>query len=122
VELETRAFSEATAELGRRRAATVAAREITAQDAEAVAGLEDWRKSKAEESLRETFDDRVAKHAAEVEARLWQEGEADVGRRLLFGGPAGPDGIPPARPLTELLAEAEMPTQQEESADGADQE
>jgi hypothetical protein len=108
VELSTRAFAEATAELGRGRAATVAEREIRAKDAEAVAGLEDWRKAKAEEALRESFDERVAKHAAEVEERLWQEGEARVGARLLF--PDGPGrATPEARPLQELLAEARQP-------------
>lgn len=112
VELETRAFADATRELGRRRAATVAEQEIRAQDAEALAGLDDWRRGKAEEALRSSFDDRVAKHAETVESRLWQEGEADAGRTLLLGVLGGPDGdMPVARPLRELLAEAE--TEQE---------
>ena len=108
IELQTRSFAEATQELGRRRAAVVAEREIRAKDTEAVAGLEDWRKAKAEEALRESFDERVARHAADVEERLWREGEARVGARLLF--PDGPGhATPEARPLQELLAEASQP-------------
>jgi hypothetical protein len=37
---------------------------------------------------------------------LMAEAEAKVGVRLLFG-PSAPDTTPTARPLTELLAEAE---------------
>jgi len=112
VELSTRAFAEVTAELGRGRAVTVAEREIKAKDAEAVAGLEGWRKAKAEEELRSSFDDRVARHAQEVEARLWEEGEAKVGSRLL--SPGGPnDDAPRARPLSELLAESQGQPEEE---------
>ena len=69
-----------------------------------------WR-----EALRSSFDDRVAKHAEEVEARLWQEGEADAGRTLLWGALGGPDGDTlVARPLRELLSETET---EEEIAD-----
>lgn len=44
----------------------------------------------------------------QVEARLWSEGEADAGRRLLF--PDRPPGdTPVARPVAELLAEGAQP-------------
>lgn len=116
IELQTRAFAEATVELGKRRAATIAEREVRDQDAAALEGLETWRAEKAREELTESFDERVAKRAAEVEARLWEEGESRVGRRLL--SPGGPnDDAPLARPLSELLAEAEAQQVQEGEAD-----
>ena len=77
--------------------------------------METWRKPKAGRTS-ESFDERVAKHAAEVEARLWEEGESRVGRRLL--APGGPNNVAPvARPLSELLAEAETQQVQEGEAD-----
>ena len=59
------------------------------------------------EDVRDSFDDRLAKRVEPTKERLISEAEAKIGTRLIFG-PNGPDhDTPVARPLTELLAEAE---------------
>jgi hypothetical protein len=114
VELESRRMQQVNSELALHRAGVVAEREQRAEDEAAIAGLEDdWRRVKASQELEQTFADRLAKRVPATEERLWSEAEVGVGRNLLWGGPGpGPAG-PVARPLSELLAEANTPTEQE---------
>ena len=68
-----------------------------------------WRigEGKATEALRSSFDDRLAQRVGLTQERLIAEAEARIGTRLIFG-PSGPDGnVAIARPLSEMLAEAE---------------
>jgi hypothetical protein len=115
VELSNRSMAETNAALARHRATVVAERELRAEDNAALEGLEDWRRGKAEETLRSSFDDRLAKRVPETEERLVAEAESKIGTRLIFGR-SGPDGdVPVTRPVRELLAEANQPpTTQEE--------
>ena len=107
IELSTREMQDVNAELATHRATVVAERELEAEDEAALEGLETWRRGKAEEALRDSFDDRLAQRVEPTKDRLIEEAEAKIGTRLIFG-PNAPDGdAPVARPLTELLAEAE---------------
>jgi hypothetical protein len=116
-ELSVREMQQANVELASHRAAVVAERELRAEDEAAVAGREDWRRDKATEALRDSFDDRLAKRVEPTKDRLTAEAEEKVGAQLLFG-PSAPDTITPvARPLTEMLAEAETQQTGEEIAD-----
>ena len=106
-ELNSREMQQANAELASHRAAVVAERELRAEDQTALEGLQDWRRDKAAEALRDSFDDRLAQRVEPTKQRLIDEAEEKVGARLLFG-PSAPDTTPAARPLTELLAETEQ--------------
>jgi hypothetical protein len=80
-------------------------------------GLEDWRRAKATEALRDSFDDRLAQRVEPTKERLIAEAEARIGTRLIFG-PSGPDGnVAIARPLSEMLAEAETGQETEPAED-----
>jgi hypothetical protein len=106
-ELSVREMQQANTELALHRARVHAERELRAEDEAALAGLEDWRRGKATESLRSSFDDRLAQRVGLTQERLIAEAEARIGTRLIFG-PSGPDGnVAIARPLSEMLAEAE---------------
>jgi cell wall-associated NlpC family hydrolase len=106
-EFGTRAMQQTNAELAIHRAHVHAERELRAEDEAAVAGLENWRREKATEALRGSFDDRLAQRVGPTKERLISEAEAKIGTRLIFG-PSGPDGdVPVARPVSELLAEVE---------------
>lgn len=106
-ELSVREMQQANTELALHRARVHAERELRAEDEAALAGLEDWRRGKATEALRSSFDDRLAQRVGLTQERLIAEAEARIGTRLIFG-PSGPDGnVALARPLSEMLAEAE---------------
>jgi hypothetical protein len=107
VELSTREFADINAELANHRAGVVAERELRAEDEAALGGLEDWRRGKAKEDLRDSFEHRLAQRVEPTKERLMSEAEAKIGTRLIFGPNAPDHDAPVARPLTELLAEAE---------------
>ena len=106
-ELSVREMQQANTELALHRARVHAERELRAEDEAALAGLEDRRRGKATEALRYSFDDRLAQVVGPTQERLIAEAEATIGSRLLFG-PSAPDkNVASARPLSEMLAEAE---------------
>ena len=107
VELNSRTMQQANAELASHRARVHPERELRAEDETALAGLEDWRRGKAEEALRDSFDDRLEKRVEPTKERLLSEAEEKVGARLLFGPGGLEDDVPTARPLSEMLAEYE---------------
>ena len=106
-ELSVREMQQANTELALHRARVHAERELRAENEAALAWLEDWRRGKATEALRSSFDDRLAQRVGPTQERLIAEAEATIGSRLLFG-PSAPDrNVASARPLSEMLAEAE---------------
>jgi hypothetical protein len=116
-ELSSRAPAQTNAELAHHRARVHAERELRAEDEAALQGLEDWRRAKATEALRDSFDDRLAQRVEPTKERLIAEAEARIGTGLIFG-PSGPDGnVAIPRPLSEMLAEAETGQETEPAED-----